>query len=80
MDYANGQEITKKLMIEFKEYLRVNKKYKLSSINSFLIAANRLFAYLEWYGLGVKLYHIQNEAFASKKTNLSLQEHQFTTF
>lgn len=67
IDYADGQEITKKLMLEFKEYLRVDKKYKLSSINSFLIAANRLFDYLGWYGLNVKLYRIQNDAFASKK-------------
>ncbi len=76
MDYANGQEITKKLMLEFKESLRVDKNYKLSSINSFLIAANRLFDYLEWYGLNVKLYQIQNDVFASKKIDLSMQEYR----
>ncbi len=76
MDFAGENEITKKLMFDFKEYLRVKKKYKLSSINSFLIAANGLFKYLEWYGLGVKLYHIQNEAFASKKIDLSMQEYR----
>ena len=51
MDFAGGREITKKLMLEYKENLRINQNYKLSSINSFLIAANRLFGYLEWYGL-----------------------------
>ncbi len=76
IDYAAGQEITKKLMLEFKEYLRVDKKYKLSSINSFLIAANRLFDYLGWYGINVKLYRIQNDAFASKKIDLSMQEYR----
>lgn len=76
MKYAKGQEITKKLMLRYKEYLRVDKKYKLSSINSFLIAANQLFEYLEWYGLHVKTYRIQKEAFASGKVDLSMQEYK----
>ncbi|MCX4325948.1 MAG: tyrosine-type recombinase/integrase [Lachnospiraceae bacterium] len=76
MAYAGGQEITKKLMLEYKEHLRINKKYKLSSINSFLIAANRLFEYLEWYGLHVKTYRIQKEAFATGKMDLSMQEYK----
>ena len=76
MVYADGKEITKRLMLEFKEDLRTGKKYKLSSINSFLIAANRLFDYLGWYGLNVKLYRIQNDAFASKKIDLSMQEYR----
>lgn len=76
MVYAGGQEITKKLMLGYKEHLRINKKYKLSSINSFLIAANRLFEYLEWYGLHVKTYRIQKEAFATGKMDLSMQEYK----
>lgn len=76
MVYADGKEITKRLMLEFKEDLRTGKNYKLSSINSFLIAANRLFDYLGWYGLNVKLYRIQNDAFASKKIDLSMQEYR----
>lgn len=74
--YANGCEITKKLMIEYKEYLRVNKKYKLSSINSFLIAANRLFEYMGWYELRVKTYHIQKEVYMPEKKNLSKKEYK----
>ena len=38
-DYASGREITKELMVRYKEELR--KKYKVTSINSFLVAANR---------------------------------------
>ena len=76
MDFAGGREITKKLMLEYKENLRINQNYKLSSINSFLIAANRLFGYLEWYGLGVRTYRIQKEAFVSKKINLSIYEYK----
>ena len=76
MVYANGREITRKLIFQFKENLRVKKGYKLTSINTFLIAANRLFEYLGWYGLRVKLYSIQNNAFESKILDLSLQEYR----
>lgn len=76
MAYAGGRTITKELMLCYKEYLRVNKKYKLSSINSFLIAANRLFEYLQWYGLNVKTYRIQKEVFAQEKMDLSMQEYK----
>lgn len=75
-EYANGCEITKKLMIEYKEYLRTDKKYKLSSINSFLIAANRLFEYMGWYELRVKTYHIQKEVYVSENKDLSKKEYK----
>ena len=51
--YAGGKEVTKKMVVGYKEYLRKKKKYKLTSINSFLVAANRLFEYLGWYDLRV---------------------------
>ena len=76
MDFAGGREITKNLMIEYKENLRIERNYKLSSINSFLIATNRLFGYLEWYGLSTRTYRIQKEAFVSRKRNLSMYEYK----
>lgn len=76
MTYATGQEITKELMLAFKEDLRVNKNYKLSSINSFLIAANKLFDYLEWYGLRVKTYKIQKEVFVPANRSISKKEYK----
>lgn len=75
-EYANGCEITKKLMIEYKEYLRINKEYKLSSINSFLIAANRLFEYMGWYELRVKTYRIQKEVYTPENRDLSKKEYK----
>lgn len=72
--YAGGREVTKKMMIEYKEALR--KKYKLTSINSFLVAANRLFEYLGWYDLRVKTYRIQKEVFVPEKRNLSKEEYK----
>lgn len=74
LEYASGKEITKKLMIEYKENLR--ERYKLTSINSFLVAANRLFEYLGWYDLRVKTYRIQKEVFVPENRNLSKEEYK----
>jgi len=74
-DYAGKREITKKLVLDYKEDLRINKKYKLSSINSFLIAVNRFLEYMGWYGMRVKTYSIQREVFAPAGRDLSLQEY-----
>ena len=76
LEYANGREITKELVVSYKEDLMAGKKYKLSSINSFLVAANRLFEYLEWYGLRVKTYRIQKETFMPENRDLSKAEYK----
>lgn len=74
LNYASGREITKRLMIEYKEDLR--KRYKLTSINSFLVAANRFFEYLGWYDLRVKTYRIQKELFVPEDRDLSKEEYK----
>ncbi len=74
--YAEGKEVTKKLVVGYKEYLRKKKKYKLTSINSFLVAANQLFEYLGWYDLRVKTYRIQKEAFVPESRDLSRDEYK----
>lgn len=76
MDYAKGREITKEFMAMYKKDLYINKNYKLSSINSFITAANSLFQYLEWYGLRIKTYHIQKEIFLPDNRNLSKKEYK----
>lgn len=75
-DFANGREITKKLMIAYKEHLRNDGEYKTSSINSFLVAANRLFEYLKWYDLRVKTYKMQNSAFIPENKDLTKAEYK----
>jgi len=72
--YASGREITKELMIEYKSDLQ--KQYKLTSINSFLVAANRFFEYSGWYGLRVKTYRIQKEVFVPENRDLSKAEYR----
>lgn len=40
MIYAHGQSISKEMLLEYKEYLEKCGRYKISSINSYLAAAN----------------------------------------
>ena len=75
-EYAEGREVTKKLVVGYKDYLRKKKRYKLTSINSFLVAANRLFEYLGWYDLRVRTYKIQKEVFVPESRDLSREEYK----
>ena len=74
--FSDGREITKLLVIEYKEHLRNKKNYKTSSINSFLVAANRFFEYMDWYDLRVKTYKVQREAFMPENKEISKEEYQ----
>ena len=47
-EYVGDQTITKELLISYKEYLLYERQYKVTSVNSFLVAANRFFEYKEW--------------------------------
>ncbi len=75
-EYAGGREVTKKLVVGYKDYLRKKKRYKLTSINSFLVAANRLFEYMGWYDLKIRTYKIQKEAFIPESRDLSREEYK----
>lgn len=75
-DFANGREITKKLMIAYKEYLKKDREYKTSSINSFLVAANRFFEYLKWYDLRVKTCKVQQQVFTPENKDLTKEEYE----
>lgn len=74
--FADGREIDKVLVIEYKEYLRSVKNYKTSSINSFLVAVNRFFEYVEWYELKVRTYAVQREAFTPENKELTKEEYK----
>jgi site-specific recombinase XerD len=73
--YADGREITKGLMIEFKEKLYHVDHYKISSINSFLETVNRFFEYAGWYEARVKTYRVQKEGFCPEKKYLNREEY-----
>ena len=54
MKYADGQELTKELVIQFKEKLYYTDQYKIGSVNSILEVINRFFEYMNWFDLKVK--------------------------
>ena len=75
-DFAGGRELSKFLVIAYKESLRREGRYKTSSINSFLVAANRLFEYQGWYDLRIKTFKIQKEIFVPEDRELSKDEYK----
>jgi site-specific recombinase XerD len=74
--YADGREITKGLMISFKEKLYHEDHYKITSVNSFLETVNRFLEYAGWYEERVKPYRIQTESFCPEERHLSREEYQ----
>lgn len=74
--YAKNRIITKTLMIEYKNYLCNTGKYKTSSINSFLVAANRYLEYMQWHDAKVKTIRVQHEPFCSEDKFLSKEEYK----
>ena len=75
MDYAGEQELTKEVVIAYKTYLQEEKHFKISSMNSYLVAANRFFEYKGWHELRVKTYKVQRETYVSEKKELTKQEY-----
>lgn len=75
-NFAGGRELSKFLVIAYKESLRKEGRYKTSSINSFLVAANRLFEFQGWYDLRIKTFKIQKEIFVPEDRELSKEEYK----
>ncbi|MCM1245118.1 MAG: tyrosine-type recombinase/integrase [Roseburia sp.] len=74
--FAQGQEITKKRMIEFKAYLMEERQYKERSVNSFLVASNCFLQFMGWNDAKVRLNRIQNEIFCQEERFLSKEEYK----
>lgn len=74
-DYMNGREVDKEGMLAYKDKLLTQDGYKVSSINSFLVAANCFFEYMGWHDLKVKTYKVQREAFCPENKCLSKEEY-----
>ena len=73
--YMAGRNITKELMIAYKKYLLEEQEYKITSINSFLVAANQFLEYQKWHDAKVKTYKTQKEAFCSDNQYLTREEY-----
>lgn len=71
--FADGREITKELVMEYKQTL-VDGEYKDRSVNSMLISVNCLLDFLGWSDCRVRTLKIQQEAFESEEKELTKEE------
>ena len=71
----DGREIKKELVLAYKDKLFNQDGYKVSSINSFLVAANCFFEYMGWLDLKVKTYKVQRETFCPENKFLLKEEY-----
>lgn len=73
-EYAEENEVTKELVISFKQNL-IEKGYAVRSINSMLASVNSLFRYLQWYDCRVKNLKLQQDSFCPEEKELSKDEY-----
>ncbi len=71
--YANGCEIDKQLVLDYKSALL--DQYTVTSANSMLAALNSFFRFCGWHDLVVKQFRVQREAFCSEEKELTRQEY-----
>ena len=76
MTFVQENEITKAQMLAYKQMLWDCGKYKISSINSFLVAANRFLKFMGWYELMVQTYPVQEELFRSDEKTLTEKDYK----
>lgn len=76
MKYADGQNISKELLLKYKEYLEQSGRYKISSINSYLAAANHLCAVMGWGDIRVRMIKVQRETFIPENKEITRQEYE----
>ena len=72
--FVKGRDIEKKLVILYKQYL-VESEYAVSSINSMLVATNRLFTYLGWDDCKVKTIKKQKQIYCPADKELTREEY-----
>ena len=76
MDYAKGAELTKPLLLAFKEKLYKTDRYKINSVNSILESVNRFLEHMGWYELRVRPYRVQRETFCPEERHLTRKEYK----
>lgn len=72
--FMGGVPINRERMLAYKKELWDCGKYKISSINSFLVGANRFFKFMGWHENVVETYPVQEEIFRSDDKALSEEE------
>lgn len=73
LSYSENQELTKELVIRYKEQLQ--RTHKITSVNTKLAALNRFFTFLNREDLKVKQIKLQRQVYCSQKKELSKAEY-----
>ena len=74
--FAEGKNLTKDVMVAYKKQLQISGNYKISSINSFLTAANHFCHVMGWHELCVHTVKVQRKVFASEEKELTKTEYR----
>lgn len=71
-EFAEGREIDKAVLLEYKESLE--KDYAMTSANSMIAAVNSFLRYAGWHELCIKQFKIQKDAYSPQEKELSQAE------
>lgn len=74
LKYINGADITKEIVIAFKNNL-ISKGYAVRSVNSMLASLNSLFLFIEWPDCKVKTIKIQRQIYCSAEKELTKSDY-----
>lgn len=74
--YVGQERLTKQLLLQYKDYLEQQEKYKVSSINSFITAINCFCNVMNWKELCIKTIKVQRTAFEIEEKELTMDEYK----
>ena len=72
-EFVRGREISKTVVIEFKNLLV--KKYKIASANSMIAGVNAFLRYIGWVDCCVKQFKVQKKTFCAEEKELTKAEY-----
>ena len=75
-DYCDGKNINQKLVLAYKSWLQECGRYRISSINSYLVVLNHFCKVMGWGELCVKTIKIQETAFEMEEKELTMAEYK----
>lgn len=61
LESKNETEVTKKLYIEYRDYMKDTKKFEITTINKYIVILNKYFSYLEHDDLKIKQLRYQRK-------------------
>ncbi len=79
-EFLGSRAVTKESMIQFKEWLQAGGQYEISSINTYLAAANHFCDSMQWKEAKVKLLRNQKELYESENMYLTKEEYKKLVF